>query len=65
MKSIAVIVSNEGTITIDAIGFRGADCEQATKFLEEALGTKVHGDRKPEYHACRHVKQPLHQKGAQ
>lgn len=63
MKSVEVIVSREGTIAIDAIGFTGADCEQATKFLEEALGVKTSHQRKPEYHACRQVKQHQQQKG--
>ena len=48
--TIEVIVSPKGDISIDAVGFKGADCEKATHFLEEALG--VVGDRvkKPEYH---------------
>lgn len=42
MKSnehIEVWVSPEGAITIDAKGFTGASCEEATRFLEEGLGT--------------------------
>ncbi|HZR21451.1 MAG TPA: DUF2997 domain-containing protein [Verrucomicrobiae bacterium] len=31
-------MGNTGEIQIDAVGFKGPDCEQATKFLEEALG---------------------------
>ena len=41
MKStrlIEVTVSPQGDILIDAVGFKGADCEKATHFLEEALG---------------------------
>ncbi len=49
--TIEVIVSPTGEIIIDAVGFKGVDCERATRYLEEALG--VVGDRvkKPEYHA--------------
>jgi hypothetical protein len=49
-KSIEVIVSASGEIQIDAVGFKGADCEQATKFLEVALGVVGQKQKKPEYH---------------
>ena len=42
MKSkprIEVRISPEGAITIDAHGYTGSTCEEATRFLEEALGT--------------------------
>lgn len=42
MKSnehIEVWISPEGAITIDAKGFAGSSCEDATRFLEEELGT--------------------------
>ncbi len=64
MKSVEVIVSADGTIAIDAMGFTGPDCEQATKFLEEALGVEGHRVRKPEYHARRQNHQHQQQKGA-
>ena len=38
-KGIEVIVDKEGTVEIEAVGYSGAACEQATKFLEEALGS--------------------------
>ena len=56
MKSIEIIVSPIGEIQIDAIGFKGADCEKATKFLEEALGTVSNRVKKPEYHQRSHSK---------
>ena len=39
-----------GDISIDAVGFKGTDCEQATRFLEEALGVVGQKTKKPEYH---------------
>ena len=48
--TIEVIVSPTGDIVIEAIGFKGADCEAATRFLEEALGVLTAKTRKPEYH---------------
>jgi hypothetical protein len=49
-RSIEVTVSPIGDITIDAVGFKGADCEKATRFLEEALGIVGQKQKKPEYH---------------
>jgi hypothetical protein len=48
-KTIEVIVSPDGSLKIDAVGFQGADCEKATAFLEEALGQAGTRKRKPEY----------------
>ena len=50
MKTIEVIVGTTGEIQIDSIGFKGPDCEKATKFLEEALGVVGQKVKKPEYH---------------
>ena len=36
---IKVWISPEGHITLDAVGFTGKTCEEATRFLEEELGT--------------------------
>jgi len=49
-RTIEVIVSPAGEIQIDAVGFKGADCEAATRFLEEALGVVGRKVKKPEYH---------------
>ena len=49
-QTIEVIVFLTGEIKIDAVGFKGADCEHATKFLEEALGCIQQRQKKPEYH---------------
>ena len=49
--SIEVVVSPAGDISIDAVGFKGADCERATEFLEQALGVTKTRVKKPEYHA--------------
>ena len=51
-KTIEIIVSSNGEVQIDAVGFKGADCERATRFLEEALGVVSTRAKKPEYHAA-------------
>ena len=50
-RTIEIIIAPSGEIQIDAVGFKGADCEKATRFLEEALGAVNHRAKKPEYHA--------------
>ena len=47
--TIEVIVSPQGEVKIDAIGYKGTACEKATRFLEEALGVITNRVKKPEY----------------
>ena len=49
-RAIEIIIGTAGEIQIDAVGFKGPDCEKATKFLEEALGVVGKKIKKPEYH---------------
>jgi hypothetical protein len=49
-KTIEVIVSPAGEVKIDAVGFKGADCEKATAFLEKALGQVSTKQKKPEFY---------------
>jgi len=44
-RLIEVIVSPQGETTVQTKGYAGADCLQASKFLEQALGTAA-SDRK-------------------
>ena len=49
-RTIEIIIGTTGEIQIDAVGFKGPDCEKATQFLEEALGVVGTKVKKPEYH---------------
>ncbi len=49
-RTIEIVIGLGGEIQIDAVGFKGPDCEKATKFLEEALGMVGEKIKKPEYH---------------
>ena len=51
--TLEILIQPDGKISIDALGFSGPDCEQATKFLETALGLTGEKRRKPEYHQSR------------
>ena len=48
-RTIEIILSPKGDISIDAVGFKGPDCEKATRALEEALGVVQQRNKKPEY----------------
>lgn len=50
MRTIEVVVKPDGTLAIDAVGFKGADCEKATAFLERVLGRNTGKVKKPEFH---------------
>ena len=50
-RTIEIFIDTAGEIRMEAMGFQGPDCEQATRFLEEALGQIHSRQRKPEYHA--------------
>ena len=49
-RTIEIIIATNGELQIDAVGFKGPDCEKATKFLEQALGVVGEKRKKPEYH---------------
>jgi hypothetical protein len=49
-RTIEIIIGATGEIQIDAVGFKGPDCEQATAFLEEALGSVGKKVKKSEFH---------------
>ena len=49
-RTIEIIIGTSGEIQIDAVGFKGPDCEKATAFLEEALGVVGKKVKKPEFH---------------
>lgn len=38
MKSIDVTVSPDGSTRVETHGFTGTECQQASRFLEKALG---------------------------
>ncbi len=59
--TIEIVVSSSGEFTIEGVGFKGAGCEKATKFLEEALGVVSTKVKKPEFHqqAVVHKQQQL------
>jgi hypothetical protein len=49
--TIEVTISPTGEVHVDALGFKGPHCEQATRYLEHALGVASNRLKKPEYQA--------------
>ena len=47
---IEVIVSPQGQTRIETKGFTGASCRQASRFLEEALGSRLSEQLTTEFH---------------
>ncbi len=49
-KIIEVIVSLAGETKVETKGFAGAECREASAFLEKALGTRQSETLTAEYH---------------
>jgi hypothetical protein len=49
MKEIILTVDNDGKTKLETKGFKGKACQQASKFLEDALGESRDEQFKPEY----------------
>ena len=49
-RIIEVVVSPKGETTVRTEGYAGADCLQASRFLEEALGVKTADQKTAEYY---------------
>ena len=50
MKTIRITFHRNGERTIEAIGYQGQSCKQATKFIEDALGVAGPEQRKAEWY---------------
>ena len=50
MKMITIIVSPTGTTTLRTEGFAGNECQQASRALEQALGSSLREQLTAEYY---------------
>lgn len=55
-KEIEVVFAADGSVSIEALGFEGKSCEDATKELEKVLGTTTEEKKKPEWYRVQKVK---------
>jgi hypothetical protein len=49
-KVITCVINEDGSVTADAAGFQGRGCTEVLEKLLAAIGSKVSGGHKPEYH---------------
>jgi hypothetical protein len=63
-KTIEVIISPQGEAKIETRGFAGSSCQQASQFLEQALGTKVSEMPTAEFYQTQPQGQTIQQGGA-
>ena len=50
MKTIEIIVSPTGQSTVQTKGFAGASCQDASRFIEQALGQRTGEQLTAEFH---------------
>jgi len=49
-KTIEIIVSPNGETRLETKGFAGAECQEASRFVEEALGQRAGEQLTAEFH---------------
>ena len=63
MTIIEILVLPDGTTRVETRGFSGASCQEASRFLEQALGRTTTEQRTAEFHQAV-VSQTLDQRQA-
>jgi hypothetical protein len=61
MKIIEITVSPTGQTSVQTKGFVGNECRDASKFLEDALGQRVHETLSAEFHQTAQQQQVVQQ----
>jgi len=51
MKTIEIVVAPNGQTRVETKGFAGAECRQASRFVELALGKRIGEDLTAEFHS--------------
>ncbi len=62
MKTIEIIITPEGKSSVQTLGFTGPSCQDASKFLEQALGQRVGERRTAEFYLSQPVQQSQQQR---
>jgi hypothetical protein len=60
MKTIEIIFLPNGQSRVETKGFVGAECREASKFLEHALGQCTNEQLTPEFHQQAEQQSGLH-----
>ena len=62
-RIIEIIVTAKGETTVTTRGFSGANCRDASRSLEEALGQRIGEQLTAEFHQTQAAEQQLRQQG--
>ncbi len=63
MKTIEIIVTPDGTTSVQTRGFVGSSCRDASRFIEQALGQHTGEKLTAEFHQVESVRQANQQLG--
>jgi hypothetical protein len=61
LKTIEIIVDAKGQTKVETRGFSGGECREASRFLEQALGTRSAESLTAEFHQGQQTDLELHQ----
>jgi hypothetical protein len=61
VKTIEITVGPRGETRVETKGFAGDACREASRFLEQALGSRTAETLTPEYHKGQALDQDLRQ----
>jgi hypothetical protein len=61
-KTIEIIVNARGETTVTTKGFTGSSCRDATKYIEQALGSRTSETLTAEFHQVQPVEQHQQQR---
>ena len=61
MKAIVITVGPQGQAKVETKGFAGGACREASRFVEQALGTRTAEALTAEYHQGQHASLELKQ----
>ena len=59
MKTIEVVVSSQGEVSVQTKGFTGSSCRDASQFIEQALGQRTAEQLTAEFHQAQTQQQNL------
>jgi len=60
-RTIEIIVAPDGQSRVETTGFAGAECREASRFIERALGRQVDETLTSEYHQAAVTEHQVHQ----
>jgi hypothetical protein len=59
---IEIIVAPDGKVTVQTKGFQGSACKEGSRFLEQALGSRLREQLTAEFHQQEPVQQSQQQR---